>query len=80
MKSAEFNSTRKEPVQWISSLNDVSLLNFLNSVRMSRSEPDKDWWDDMSEEQKKNIEMGLKDLNEGRTMSSEEFWKRLKNG
>jgi len=79
MNAAEFNSTRQELIQWIGSLNDVSLLNFLNSVRMSRTEPDKDWWEDMTEEQKKNIEMGLKDLNEERTMSSEEFWKRMKN-
>lgn len=38
-----------------------------------------DWWVELSPSQKKNIELGLKDLNEGRTPSSQEFWSRLKN-
>lgn len=79
MKSAEYNSTRKELIQWISSLNDTSLLNFLNSIRMSRKKDNNDWWEQLSESDKKNIELGLKDLHEGKVVSSEEFWKRLKN-
>lgn len=79
MKSAEYNSTRKELIQWISSLNDTSLLNFLNSIRMSRKKDNNDWWEQLSESYKKNIELGLKDLQEGKVVSSEEFWKRLKN-
>lgn len=79
MKSAEYNSTRKELIQWISSLNDTSLLNFLNSIRMSRKKDNNDWWEQLSESDKKNIELGLKDLQEGKVVSSEEFWKRLKN-
>ena len=78
MKSAEYNSTRKELIQWISSINDKSLLNFLNSIRMSRQKDDKDWWEELSEVDKKNIELGLKDLQEGKVISSDEFWNRLK--
>ena len=79
MKSAEYNSTRQELIQWISSLNDRSLLNFLNSIRMSRKKGNKDWWDQLSESDKKNIELGLKDLEEGKVVSSEDFWKRIDN-
>jgi hypothetical protein len=79
MKSAEYSSTRQELIQWISSLNDTSLLNFLNSLRMSRKKNNKDWWEQLSESDKKNIELGLKDLQEGKVISSEEFWKRLAN-
>lgn len=39
-----------------------------------------DWWEELSTSQKENIKMGLKDLNEGRTISSKEFWNRLKHG
>ncbi len=78
MSTAEFNLLREELVQWVSSLNDSSLLNLLNSIKLSRTKSDKDWWDDLTEEQKTNIQMGLRDLNEGRTMPSEEFMKQLK--
>lgn len=38
-----------------------------------------DWWNDLTSYQKKNIQLGLKDLKEGRIMPSEEFWNRLKH-
>jgi hypothetical protein len=38
-----------------------------------------DWWDELSESQKAQINEGLHDAKNGRTMSSEEFWWRLKN-
>ena len=79
MKAAEYNSTRQELIQWINSLNDTSLLNLLNSIRMSRKKDNKDWWEELSPEEKVNIELGIKDLNEGRVISSEEFWKRFDN-
>ena len=79
MKAAEYNSTRQELIQWINSVNDSSLLNLLNSIRMSRKKDDKDWWDGLSKSEKENIDLGIKDLNEGRTISSEDFWKRFDN-
>lgn len=79
MKAAEYNSTRQELIQWINSLNDTSLLNLLNSIRMSRKKDDKDWWEGLSISEKENIDLGIKDLNEGRTISSEDFWKRFDN-
>ena len=39
----------------------------------------RDWWDELSEQQKNHIQEGLEDARNGRTMSSEEFWKRLKS-
>ncbi len=79
MKAAEYNSTRQELIKWINSVNDTSLLNLLNSIRMSRKKDDKDWWDGLSKSEKENIDLGIKDLNEGRTISSEDFWKRFDN-
>lgn len=42
------------------------------------SNTNKDWWNDISESQRQNINQGIKDVEEGRTVSSEEFWKRLR--
>ncbi|HMU14629.1 MAG TPA: hypothetical protein PKE53_11560 [Flavobacteriales bacterium] len=35
-----------------------------------------DWADDLSPEARASIELGLDDIKQGRTMSSEEFWKK----
>ena len=78
MSTMEFNLLREELAQWVSSLDDSSLLNLLNSIKLSRSKTDIDWWDELTEDQKKNIQLGLKDLEEGRIMSSQAFWKRLR--
>jgi len=43
-------------------------------------EPEHDWWDDLSEDQKQNILKGIADIEAGRVMLSEEFWRRLKGG
>jgi hypothetical protein len=79
MGTAEFNLLREELIQWIKSLNDSKLLNFLNSVKLSTANPNHDWWDDLSEERKQNIHLGLKDLNEGNTISSKDSWDQLRS-
>ena len=38
-----------------------------------------DFWDDLTEDQKKHINEGLSDGENGRVISSEEFWYLLKN-
>lgn len=78
MSTAEFKMMREELIQWIQSLNDSKLLNLLNSIKLSTSKSSKDWWDELTEDQKDNIRLGLKDLNEGNTLSSEDFWKELR--
>jgi hypothetical protein len=74
MKAIDLNSTKLELIKWISSLNDDKVLELINSFRISKT--DKDWWEELSDQQKKEIEMSLKDLDEGKGISSEEFWKK----
>jgi len=38
-----------------------------------------DWWDELSETQKAQINEGLEDVKNGRILSSAEFWARLKS-
>ncbi|WP_158288415.1 hypothetical protein [Mucilaginibacter psychrotolerans] len=41
-------------------------------------ESEKDWWDDLTDAQKENINVGLEEAEIGNLISSEEFWRRLK--
>ena len=40
---------------------------------------EKDWWEDISELHKKQIEEGIDDLENDRVISSFDFWNILKN-
>jgi predicted transcriptional regulator len=63
---------------WIEQLSDTSTLAFLEGLKDSKT--DKDWWNNISESQRQHINEGLSDAKAGRTVSSTEFWNRLKNG
>jgi len=78
MSVAEIKKTKSDLIAWIEGLSDVNLLTVLNGLKDSQAK--KDWWDDLSESQKRHINEGLADAKNGRVMSSETFWKKLKNG
>ena len=65
-------------IAWIEGLSDIKLLTALDSIR--NSNPERDWWDDLSNAQKQHINEGIEDEENGRVISSVEFWDRLKNG
>lgn len=80
MKAAAYDSSKKELIQWINSINDNRLLNLLNTIRLSRKSEPNDWWNELSELEKESIQRGISDFEEGRTISSEDFWNRIANG
>jgi len=80
MSTAEFNSTRNELLQWIGSSSDERLIELLNSIRLSFKAKNADWWVDLSAVDREGIERGLKDMKAGNTHTSQEFWRKLKNG
>lgn len=55
-------------IQWIADLKDTSIINKLKEVRRKHSFSD-DWWDEISEAERKSIEKGLSDIKEGRVHS-----------
>ncbi len=57
-------------IEWISKLNDASIIGKLRSVQMDYSES-KDWWDALKKEEMESINRGLKDFEEGRVHSHE---------
>jgi hypothetical protein len=77
MSTAELNKKKLDLIAWINQLSDVNLISFLEGLRNSRSK--NDWWDELSDHQKKIVLKGLKDAEKGKILSSKEFWKKLKN-
>jgi len=80
MDTAELNNTKKELVTWVKSLTDDSVLGLLNSVKLSVEGKSSDWWEELTDRDRDNILKGIKDFQEGNTMTSKEFWNGLTNG
>lgn len=64
MKSDVALSNKKiELIQWLSTIEDISILNKIMELRKNES---KDWWNSISENEKKSIEAGLNDAENGK--------------
>jgi hypothetical protein len=56
--------TRKyQLIEWITNIQDIKLLEKLHKMAEST-----DWWNDISDIEKKQIEKGLSDIQEGKTV------------
>jgi hypothetical protein len=77
MSSAEIQKTKIELINWIGQLSDPDLLTFLSGMKDSNTNGD--WYDELSDEQKRHLGEGLNDAIEGRHVSSSEFWRKLNN-
>jgi hypothetical protein len=77
MTPPELNTVKINLVDWINQLSDKHVLAFLDALRLSNNKG-ADWWKDLSDAQKKQIQLGIKDADEGNLLTSEEFWKRIK--
>lgn len=65
---AEFNiqSKKLELIQWLSTIEDLSILNKIIDLK---TQENKDWWNSISENEKKSIEKGLQDVEAGKLNS-----------
>ncbi len=66
-----------ELIEWMSKLEDEDTIKYLKIVKDAKTN-ETDWWDDLTDEQLVGIERGLRDIEEGRTISHEEV--KLKYG
>jgi hypothetical protein len=57
-------------IEWISGLNDTSIIDRLREIKDDYSKS-KDWWDTLKKEELASINRGLKDFEEGRIHSHE---------
>ena len=63
MSSTNIQERKLELIQWLSVIEDISLLDKLAELK---EESMRDWWDEISEAEKKSISKGLEDANVGR--------------
>lgn len=80
MDTTELKNTKKELVTWVKPLQDDTVLGLLNSVKLSSEGKSSDWWEELTDKDRNNILNGIKDYQEGRTVTSKEFWNGLTNG
>jgi hypothetical protein len=78
MSTSEIKETKAKLIAWIEQLSDSNMLAVLDSLRNSKQ--DKDWWGDLSDAKKQHINEGIDDEENGRVISSKQFWRNLKNG
>ncbi|MCF8297976.1 MAG: hypothetical protein K9J13_10565 [Saprospiraceae bacterium] len=57
-------------IEWITKLNDLSIIEKLKKIRDDYSKT-ADWWDDISISEKESIERGMKNIEEGKVHSHE---------
>lgn len=55
-----------ELIQWLSTIEDSSIIEKINDLRKKESS---DWWNRISENERKSIELGLKDAESGKLNS-----------
>ena len=68
-----FNSEKEEDERTMTAfLSETSFAKEWNSK-------EDEHWDELSEMQKKSIEKGIDDADNGRVMSSDDFWKKVKH-
>ena len=64
------NTIKLELIEWLAGLNDSETIDLLKSIKDSFGKGD--WWDDLSEEQRKSIKKGINEIESGRYTSHEE--------
>jgi hypothetical protein len=75
MSAAELNSIKLNLISWINQLSDTELITFLDGIRASRAKDD--WWEELSDKQKKQVLAGIKDADNRNVSTSKEFWNKL---
>jgi len=62
-------------IQWVASLNDEAILQQLKKIK-DQSTKKVDWWDTISAEERRSIERGLEDSENGRITPHSEVRKK----
>ena len=70
MKRMNIQSEKLNLIEWISKLDDSSIIDRLTKIQEEYLKS-KDWADTLNEEELESINRGLKDFEEGRTHSHE---------
>ena len=66
----DLQKEKAEILAWIETLEDSDTLSFLKQINEAHG-TQQNWWHTLSDAERKGIEQGLKDIEEGRTHSHE---------
>lgn len=77
MSATEINEIKLDLIAWINQLSDVDLLAFLDALKSSKSKGD--FWDNLTEDQRKIILKGIDQVNQNKVLNSKQFWESLAN-
>jgi len=66
---ANIQNTKIELIQWLTTLDDKSLIQKIIDLRVNQT---KDWWDTISDTERKSIEQGIFDADSGKISSHSE--------
>ena len=69
----DIESKKLALIQWLTSLNDVSMIDKILELKNKES---KDWWNETSDEEKESIEKGLSDAESGNLKPHSEIRKK----
>ena len=76
MSISDINAIKNDLAKWVLSMKNEDLIHLLSGIKNS-NEVESDWWDNLSENEKSEIKVGLEDVKKGNTISSDDFWKKL---
>ena len=69
---ADIPNKKIELIPWLSTLTDISVIEKIIELR---EQENSDWWDEISEAEKKSIEKGVQDVKFGRVKSHSDIRK-----
>lgn len=70
--SISIKNKKNELIQWLSTLEDVSIID---SILNLRKDVETDWWDALSKEEQQDIEQSMLQAKEGQIVDNEEVMK-----
>ena len=62
----------------IDKISDHNVLTAVKTLLSGKVDKESDWWDTISEEEREEIQQGIKEANRGEVMPHEEVFKRYK--
>jgi hypothetical protein len=65
-----------EKINLIKMIQDTDDISVITSIKNFFKTEKKDWWDELSEDQKAEIQEGIKDADEGRVIPFESFMQK----
>jgi predicted transcriptional regulator len=68
----DIQSIKLELIRWLTELRDPEALKQISAIKEGR-----DWWDDISEEERNSIDIGMAELDSGKGISHEEVIKKV---